>query len=91
MPYRSFLIPIRDAQRAERELNDFIRSHRVLAVDRHWVDRGENSFWAVWVDDLEPSPDRPSDVATSGSKRKLDYKEVLSPEDFAVFAQLRLL
>jgi superfamily II DNA helicase RecQ len=88
VPYKTFLIPIRDAAAAERELNDFLGNHRVLAVDRHWVDEGRNSFWTVWVDYLEASATA-SDGATSGSKRRIDYKEVLSPEDFEVFARLR--
>ena len=49
MPYKSFMIPIGYGDWAERELNSFLRSHRVLAVDRQWVDQGENSFWALWV------------------------------------------
>ena len=88
MPYRTFLIPIRDAVSAERELNDFMRSHRVLAVDRQWIDQGLNSLWAVWVDYLEASGAAADEVA-SGTKRRVDYKEVLSPEDFEVFARLR--
>jgi hypothetical protein len=81
------LIPVRNAEWAERELNDFVESHRVLAVDRRWVDQGENSFWTVWVDYLEPG----SGATGTRSKRSVDYREVLSPEDFEVFAKLRVL
>ena len=84
MPHKSFVIPIRDASAAEAELNAFIRSHRVLEMDRKWVDQGANSFWAVWVDYLDAPAE--SDAA---AKRRVDYKEVLSPADFAVFSQLR--
>ena len=91
MPYKSFLIPVRGPEWAERELNDFIRSHRVLAVDRRWVDEGGNSFWSVWVDYLDPAPEPPAGSTASESKKKVDYREVLSPEDFEVFAQLRVL
>lgn len=40
MPYKSFVIPVRHAAWAEREFNNFLANHRVLAVDRHWVDQG---------------------------------------------------
>jgi superfamily II DNA helicase RecQ len=92
MPYRSFRIPVCSPDWAERELNTFLAGHRVLAVDRHWVDQGENSFWAVWVDYLDSTTESsPRGLATSDSKKKVDYKVVLSPDDFAVFAQLRVL
>jgi hypothetical protein len=45
MAFRIFQIPARSPAGAEEELNRFMRSHRVLAVDRRWVDQGENSFW----------------------------------------------
>lgn len=92
MPYRTFQIPVRSADWAERELNTFLASHRVLAVDRRWVDQGENSFWAVWVDYLDsPTESSFQSLTASDAKKKVDYKEILSPEDFAVFAQLRAL
>jgi superfamily II DNA helicase RecQ len=91
MPYKSFLIPVHGPAWAENELNEFICTHRVLTVDRRWVDQGANSFWAVWVDCLESSADAGSGTGTSGSRSKIDYKEVLSPEEFEVYAQLRAL
>ena len=38
---------------ASAELNGFLRSHRVLSVDRRWVDQGTESFWSFCVDYLE--------------------------------------
>lgn len=88
MPYRSFRIPVCAADWDERELNAFLASHRVLAVDRHWVDQGENSFWALWVDYLDsPTQSSRPGLAVSDSKKKVD-KEIFSPYGFAVFAQI---
>jgi hypothetical protein len=39
MPLKFFTIPVRDTDQAEEELNGFLCSHRVLAVDRRWVER----------------------------------------------------
>lgn len=50
MPYKYFLIPVRDCGSAEAELNAFLANHRVLAVDRRWVDQGADSYWALCVD-----------------------------------------
>ena len=49
------MIPIRSTEAAESILNGFLRSHRVLSVERRWVDQGENSFWSFCVDYLETS------------------------------------
>ena len=83
MPYQFFLIPVRDAGSAASELNAFLRNHRVLAVDRRWVDQGADSYWSFCVDYLELT----SGTIVSGrvpKGRGKDYREILSPEDFAV-------
>lgn len=53
MADRFFQVAVRDAVETEEELNRFLRSHRVLAVDRRWVDLGTESFWSICVDYLE--------------------------------------
>jgi superfamily II DNA helicase RecQ len=88
MPFKFFVVPIRQTD-AESELNAFLNSHRVLSIERHWVDQGSNSFWSICVDYLEPKPAGAVGNRGTSSKGKVDYREVLSPEDFAVFAQLR--
>lgn len=88
MGFRFFTIPIRDCGPAESELNAFLGTHKILAVDRRWVDQGASSFWCFCVDYLEKATTAggPNGSAMRG---KIDYKEVLKPEDFAVFARLR--
>jgi len=44
MGLRFFTIPIQDSAGPEAELNGFLSSHKVLAVERRWVDQGINSF-----------------------------------------------
>lgn len=91
MAYRFFVIPIRDEGSTAAELNGFLRSHRVLAVDRRWVEAGTESFWSFCVDYLEHGGGRagPGAGRNGAGRAKVDYREVLSPEDFAVFARLR--
>ncbi len=78
MPHKTFQIPTRSSDWAETELNDFLRSHRVLIVDRQSLDRGANSFWAVLVDDLDSAAESPQKGIVSASKKKVDYKEMPS-------------
>ncbi len=87
MPLKFFTIPIQDLASSEGELNGFLANHRVLSVDRHFVEHGASSFWTVCVDYLDGQPATSSD---SRSRRaKVDYRDLLSPEDFAVYAKLR--
>ena len=87
MAFKFYHVPVRDSSAAEAELNAFLRSHRILSVDRRWVDLGHDSFWSFCVDFLDGEQSTGS-PARNRSRTK-DYKELLSPEDFAVFVKLR--
>jgi superfamily II DNA helicase RecQ len=89
MPYRFFVIAIDDDGTAAAELNGFLRGRRVLSVDRHWVDQGTESFWSFCIDYLESSGGSSTGDKNGTRRGKIDYREILSPEDFAVFARLR--
>lgn len=86
MQLRFFTIPIHAGDMAAEELNRFLGMHRILAVDRSFAQNGANSAWAVCVS-FEIAEGRPS----SGKRGKIDYREVLNEQDFAVFAKLRSL
>lgn len=88
MAYRFFTIPIQDSGEASRELNAFLSTHKVLSVDRRWVDQGPASFWSLCIDYLD-RPAGQSGNGQYGSRQKIDYREALSPEQFAIFAKLR--
>jgi len=49
MAFKFFQVPIREFQAIEAELNAFLRGHRILSVDRRWVDLGQDSFWSICV------------------------------------------
>ncbi len=90
VPYRFFLIPVRQSEAAADELNRFLRSHRVLSVDRRWVDQGTESFWSFCVDYLDTG--QGTTASQRGTDRaRVDYREVLRPDEFALFVKLRTL
>jgi hypothetical protein len=45
MAFVFFTVPIQDNGREQEELNAFLRSHKILSVDRRWVEQGASSFW----------------------------------------------
>lgn len=90
MPFKIFTVSIRDTGPAETELNAFLASHRVLAVDRRWVEQGPDSFWSFCVDFMVQEASGPHSKHRAKPRGK-DYKELLSPKDFAIYARLREL
>jgi superfamily II DNA helicase RecQ len=87
MKMRFFAIPIHASMDASGELNGLLSNHRILTIERHFVADGTNSLWAICVNYLD-SAHRPAAERSGG---RIDYREVLSDSDFAVFAKLRAL
>ena len=90
MAYRFFVVPVRErsaACRAER----FFGQPSSPGGRPARVDQGADSFWSFCVDYLESRSGADPGGRTFSGRGKIDYREVLSPEDFAVFARLRQL
>jgi len=87
MQLKLFVMPIKNLGAAEAEMNAFLRGHRVLAVKKEFVPDGENSFWSFCVEYLDGGGG--SGLLPGGKLPKVDYKEVLNPEEFEVFSRLR--
>ena len=91
MAFQFFTIPVTFADAPTETLNGFLRSHRIVKVDRLFVDQGSASLWALCVEYLDGA-DNAGQAARHGPVRaKIDYKEILSESDFAIFASLREL
>jgi len=71
----------------EDALNRFLRGHQVLDVRQEFVPDGINSAWCVAVRYARAGDAtvRPADSRRSS----VDYKDVLEPEAFARFVELR--
>ncbi|MCB9701890.1 MAG: HRDC domain-containing protein [Myxococcales bacterium] len=95
-------VPVVDGAEAEAELNRFLAGHRIIAIDRQLVIDGARSLWAICVSYVErpgsasatlPSASVPTARAANESKRRptIDYREVLSADEFQLFVRLRTL
>jgi len=82
MQLKVFVLPVKNLGAAEAEMNAFLRGHRVLAVKREFVAEGENSAWKLCVEYLDGAGG--DALAAGGRPPKVDYKEVLKPEEFEV-------
>ncbi len=85
MQYRVFSIPIVGAVDMQQEMNTFLQSHKVVNVEKQLVQCNEGCFWSFcvcYVDGYVGSNDG------KPSQRK-DYREELSPEEYAIFCMMR--
>lgn len=93
MPYQFFSIVLPDVGNMAEELNSFLSTHRI--IDKHWetVLRDGVPYQVCRVEYVKDGR-YPQDNSTSGSSfsrkpAQVDYREVLSEDDFRVFDELR--
>jgi superfamily II DNA helicase RecQ len=89
MAFAFFELPPDASPALAGELNQFLRTHKVVRLTREWKEAGKESMWAFCVEYTEGSV--PAGNGGGGGMAKVDYKEVLPPEQFEVFARLRVL
>ena len=88
MQLKFFTVPVM-AQNVEDEVNRFLRSVKILEVRRELVALGDSAFWAICVMYLPIAGAAPEGKSASTAKGKIDYKEILSEDDFNKFSELR--
>jgi superfamily II DNA helicase RecQ len=88
MPIKFFACSCRDDDEAGESLNQLLNSHKIIAVEKNFVQDGQMSFWAVCVTYAEQGAGtRPAAL----KRGKIDYRETLPQGDFAIFVKLRNL
>jgi hypothetical protein len=50
MQLKLFILPIKNPQNAEAEMNALLRAHRVLTLKKAFAPDGENAFWTFCVE-----------------------------------------
>ena len=85
LQYATFLLPVYTGSAEQEELNRFLRGHRIVQTSKELVSTGSTSNWAILVEYLDHS-EKSTDEQI---KSKVDYKEILSPDDFLLYSKLR--
>ena len=89
MQVKIFTLPIHGSEQMEEDVNRFLRSHRVMTVDRQFSPDG-GGYWTLFVTYQDGQPSAVGSQGASVSRSgKVDYREVLSPEEFSRFARYR--
>jgi superfamily II DNA helicase RecQ len=87
-----FAVPASGDEAAADALNQFLSAHRIIAVDRQLVANGANSYWSLCVSYIVGATNHAAHAQTARRVgAKIDYRETLPAEAFAVYAQLRVL
>lgn len=79
----TFFISLADDGGAQEEMNAFLRGHRVISIDKAFTGSGW-SFCVEWIDGGGNSA-----KSTDWRQKRIDYRQVLSAEQFERFAALR--
>jgi superfamily II DNA helicase RecQ len=82
--YKFFIISVKNQLEAEEEFNRFLRSGNIINITKEFVPQGDNSFWYMAVEYHTGAG-----TSTPEKRARIDYREILSPEDFALYAKLR--
>jgi superfamily II DNA helicase RecQ len=85
MQIKFYRIAANDPEEAAKELNGFLAAHKILTVQREFVQDGQGSFWAIAVEYLSSQPA----TEKKNSSRRKDYKKELPPETFGLYSKLR--
>jgi superfamily II DNA helicase RecQ len=89
MPWAFFSIRAVDPQSDTEILNGFVTSHRVVSIEKQFVDCGLQSFWSVCVEYVSSGTPTTSNSSRDFRKKGVDYREVLTEAQFTTFSQLR--
>lgn len=71
----------------ESQLNLFLRSHKIISVEKHFYIQDGIGHWAILVEYLNAI--QTSNATTQEKKPKVDYKQVLDEVTFEKFSKLR--
>ena len=89
MQYRIFKISCSGDPDAEESLNLFLRAHRVVSVSKELVQSSDGGAWCFCVEYLSGTENQGGNRALPPRGDRVDYKEVLSDADFALYVKLR--
>jgi len=86
--YATFFISPFGEKSVTDELNSFLRSHRIINFEKKLLDGERGTGWAFLVEYAYTDNNRNSSGSNSP---RVDYREVLTPVEFALFEKLREL
>ena len=85
--YISFFVSPFGEKTVTDELNAFLRSHRIVNVEKRLIDGERGTGWVFLVE----YGNADSKSAPNAQSQRIDYRETLTPEEYSVYDKLRNL
>jgi len=83
MQIKFFTVPITAVADYNEEINAFLRGNKITDLERQLIQTPAGVYWCLFISYVEMS------MADKSVKEKIDYMQVLPPEEFARFSVLR--
>ena len=84
--YASFYVSPFGEKSVTDELNIFLRSHRIVNVEKRLIDGERGTGWVFLIE--YGNVDNKTSTNSSSTQR-IDYREVLNPVEYALYDKLR--
>lgn len=84
MLLKLYTVPILEADKYSEEMNAFLRSKKVIKIERELIQNDKEAYWCFCI--LYTDQDK-GNYTPKGPKT--DYREILEPDEFARFAKYR--
>jgi len=85
--YVSFFVSPFSEKSVTDELNAFLKSHRIINVEKRLIDGERGTGWVFLVEYASEGVKN----TTNASSQRIDYREVLNPAEYALYDKLRNL
>jgi len=83
--YASFYVSPFGEKSVTDELNSFLRSHRIVNVEKRLIDGERGTGWVFLVE----YGNTDTKNSAGSSSQRIDYREVLNPTEYALYDKLR--
>ncbi len=85
MQHQIFSIPVFGGEAENEEMNNFVRAHKVIKVDKYFVQKPDGDYWTFCFLFVE------GDVSKNIKSKieKVDYAKLLPPDQALVFEQMK--
>jgi superfamily II DNA helicase RecQ len=88
--FRIFPIPIHHPYETEKQLNQFLSNHKIISVNKEFLNDKGNAYICFAVEYVnDKSTSKESTSSASSKKDQIDYKDILSSEEFSLYLQLK--
>ncbi len=88
MQYAFYTVPTLGGAEQQELLNRFLRSQKIVKVDKQLVEMSEQFYWAFCITYM---PSQPTESGSGLTKEKVDYRNGLDENAFRMFSSLRSL